>query len=77
MKRRKKNNSEIEASVSKVIDDVIINKDSAIIKYTKRFDKIDLSSLGLFFQPDEIKESIGRIDLKDKEAIDLTIYRIR
>ncbi len=76
LRGREINKTEIEASVSKIIEDVKINKDSAIIKYTKRFDKIELNCLGLFFQPDEIRESIDRIDVKDKAAIDLSIIRV-
>ena len=73
---RYQSNAEVVDSVSKVIDDVKANKDSAVIKYTKRFDKINLQNLGLFYEPIEIKESIDSCNLKDREAIDLSISRI-
>ena len=69
-------NTEIKSLVEKVIEDVRINKDTAIIKYTKKFDNIDLRKLGIFFQPNEIEESIGKIDLLDRKAIELSIGRI-
>ena len=51
-------------SVKKVIEDVKINKDAALIKYTKKFDMIDLDGLGLFFNQmklKKIKEKLQRM----------------
>ena len=76
LEARKQTNTEIVSSVKKVIEDVKINKDAAIIKYTKKFDKIDLARLGLFFEHNEIEESRGKIVAKDRAAIDLSIARI-
>ena len=73
---REQTNTETVNSVKKVINDVKINKDSAVKKYTKRFDNINLESLGLFYEPIEIEESINNCNLKDREAIDLSISRI-
>ena len=49
LEARKQVNTKIMGSVRKVIEDVKINKDAAVIKYTKKFDKIDLDRLGFFF----------------------------
>ncbi len=76
LKTRQQTNTEIMSLVEKVIEDVRINKDAAVIKYTKKFDNIDLKRVGIFFQPNEIEESIGKIDLLDRKAIDLSIGRI-
>ena len=76
LKTRKQTNTEIMGVVEKIIEDVKINKDAAVINYSKKFDNIDLSSVGMFFQPSEIEESIGKIDLPDRKAIDLSIARI-
>ena len=72
LEARKQSNTEVIDSVRKVIEDVKINKDAAVIKYTKKFDKIDLDRLGLFFEQNEIEESRGKITKKDKAAIDLS-----
>ena len=48
LEARKQSNTAIMGSVRKVIEDVKINKDAAVIKYTKKFDNIDLDRLGLF-----------------------------
>ena len=76
LEARKQANTEIMGSVRKVIEDVKINKDAAVIKYTKKFDKIDLDRLGFFFEPNEIEGSIAKIETKDRAAIDLSIARI-
>ena len=76
LERRKQSNTEIMDSVRKVIEDVKINKDAALIKYTKQFDMIDLEGLGLFFELNEIEESKRKVATNDREAIDLSIARI-
>ena len=76
LKTRQQANVKITELVEKVIKDVKIRKDTAVIEYTKQFDNIDLSKMGFFFHPNEIKKSIGKIGSLDKEAIDLSINRI-
>ena len=76
LQSREQTNAEVAKSVSSIIDDVKVNKDFAVIKYTKRFDNINLDSLGFFYKPIEIKESIDKCSSKDKDAIELSISRI-
>ena len=76
MQSREQTYAEVVNSVSSIIEDVKINKDAAVVKYTKRFDNINLESMGLFYGPNEIRASINSCSLKDKEAIDLSISRI-
>ena len=76
LKTRQKTNTEIVGVVEKVIEAVKINKDEAVIEYTKKFDNVDLRKVGIFFQQNEIEESIRKIDLRDRQAIDLSIARI-
>ena len=76
LQSREQTNAEVAKSVSSIIDDVKVNKDFAVIKYTKRFDNIDLDSKGFFYKPIEIKESIDKCSSKDKDAIELSISRI-
>ena len=76
LQSREQTNAEVTKLVSSIIDDVKVNKDFAVIKYTKRFDNIDLNSKGFFYKPIEIKESIDKCSSKDKDAIELSISRI-
>ena len=43
LKTRQQTNAEIMSLVEKVIEDVRINKDAAVIKYTKKFDNVNFS----------------------------------
>ncbi len=76
LQSREQTNAEVAKTVSSIIDDVKVNKDFAVIKYTKRFDNINLDSEGFFYKPTEIKESIDKCSSKDKDAIELSISRI-
>ncbi len=76
LKTREQSNVGVSETVKKVIDDVRVNKDAAVIKYTEKFDNINLENLGIFYKPNDIRESITKCDLKDREAIDLAISRI-
>ena len=77
LESRKKSNTAIVDVVRDVIEDVRINKDASVIKHTKKFDKIDLEKLGLFFELSEIEESKRRIAVEDRTAINLSISRIK
>ena len=68
LESRKQSNTEIMDLVREMIEDVKINKNAAVIKYTKKFDKIDLNRLGLFFEPNEIEASRRKISTKDITA---------
>ena len=56
LETREQTNTVITDSVRKVIEDVKINKDAAVIKYTKKFDNIDLDRLGYFSNSMKLKK---------------------
>ena len=76
LKARQQKNAEIVGLVGKIIENVKIRKDTAVIEYTKKFDNLDLSKVGFFFHSKEIEERIGKIASLDKEAIDLSVARV-
>ena len=76
LKTRQQTNSEVIGLVGKLIEDVKVRKDTAVIEYTKKFDNLDLSKVGFFFHSDEIEEGIGKIGSLDKKAIDLSVARV-
>ena len=47
LKTRQQTNTEIMGVVKRVIENVKVNKNQAVIEYTKKFDNIDLSAEGL------------------------------
>ncbi len=59
----------IRKKVQKIIDEVIINGDRALIKFTKKFDGVNLSVSELQVSENEISEAYNSIDKKLLEAL--------
>ncbi len=67
LKRPDINLSEIEQKVTDIINDVRENGDSALIKYSKLFDGVDLDQLKVSL--DEIEEARNYVDEKFRKAV--------
>lgn len=67
LKRPTQTVKEIEATVNEVFNDVQINGDNAIKKYTKQYDKVSLSSF--LVTQDEIKRAVQSVSNELKVAI--------
>ncbi|MBW8034976.1 MAG: histidinol dehydrogenase [Planctomycetes bacterium] len=50
--------------VLKIINGIVINKDSALIEYTKRFDKVELTPDQIQINGKELKEAHSKLDKK-------------
>ena len=77
LNRRKVQNSKKSSLVKKIVFDVKKNKDTALLKYEKKFSnlkKIKLSNLK--FSEKEIKNILKKLDKKTKKSIDLAFDRI-
>ncbi|MBE0426755.1 MAG: histidinol dehydrogenase [Nitrospirae bacterium] len=68
-------NYEIEQRVKAILDDVRSNGDKAVLKYTRMFDSLKLSSLRI--NPDAISEYAGKADTEVIKALKRTAARIR
>ena len=73
---REQSKSDLTESVRKIIAQVKIRGDQALIDYTKKFDNVDLTNEGVFFTSNDIEESLSRTTKLDRKAIDLSINRI-
>ncbi|MBF0358031.1 MAG: histidinol dehydrogenase [Magnetococcales bacterium] len=69
--------AQIEAVVAEIIADVKNRGDGAVIDYTARFDKVDLTADSLAFTADEIASAIGKCSKDELAALDLAVERIR
>src|ERR1700752_3599080 len=67
LKRPAIDNKSLESTVSAVLQDVRLNGDAAVKKYTAQFDGIELTELKV--TETEIKEAIGLVDETLKAAI--------
>jgi len=77
LKKRKIKNSSIDLKVQKILQDIIQNKDKALIKYEKKYSNLKNISLNnLKFSNLEISRIIKKLDSKTKKSIDLAFSRI-
>ena len=65
------------SAVTRIIQNVKRNGDSAILKYEKRFSKIKTKSNRILFSKKEINRISKKTDKKIKRAIDLAFNRIK
>ena len=75
--KRKSAQKSQTAIVSKIIKNVKINGDKAVINYEKKFSKIKTPSKKLFFSKKEINKILKKTDKKTKRSIDLAFKRIK
>ena len=61
--------STLYEKVQNILDNVKSNGDSALIKYTKEFDKVEIDSLEVTKQ--EIEDAVNSIPIPLKEAIEM------
>jgi histidinol dehydrogenase len=68
--------AQIESVVSAIIDQVKSRGDQALIDYTTRFDKVDLSPETLAFSKKEISSAVNRCGQEELAALALAVERI-
>ncbi|MCC7202013.1 MAG: histidinol dehydrogenase [Nitrospirae bacterium] len=67
----------IENSVRKIIDDVRVNGDRALIKYTKKFDRVSLTPETLQVDKKVIQDAYARVNPSDVDSLKYAASRIR
>ncbi|HID26415.1 MAG TPA: histidinol dehydrogenase [Methanosarcinales archaeon] len=67
---------EIINSVSFILQDIKENGDSAIIKYTKKFDKVELNPSGLEVTEEEISKAYDEVDSELMVALEIAASNI-
>ena len=74
---KRENSVDVDLSVREIIDGVIDRGDQALIEYTKKFDRINLTSDKLRFTQSELKEHAAKVSDKDRSALELAVDRIK
>jgi len=67
---------DVEAVVREIIAEVRVRGDQALIDYSKRFDKVDLNSVGIRVARDEIVRALDEIDPETMAALELAHDRL-
>ena len=74
---KRENSVDVDLSVREIIDGVIDSGDQALIEYTKKFDRINLTSDKLRFTQSELKDHSAKVSDKDRSALALAVDRIK
>ena len=68
---------DVDVSVRAIIGRVIELGDQALIEYTKKFDRVSLTTDTLRFTLSELKEHAAQVSDKDRSALELAVTRIK
>ena len=74
---KREDSVDVDVSVREIIGGVIELGDQALIEYTKKFDRISLTTDTLRFTQSELKEKAAQVSEKDRSALELAVTRIK
>ncbi len=74
---KREDSVDVDVSVREIIGGVIELGDPALIEYTKKFDRISLTTDTLRFTQSELKEQAAQVSDKDRSALELAVTRIK
>ena len=74
---KREDSVDVDVSVREIIGRVIKLGDQALIEYTKKFDRISLTTDTLRFTQSELKEQAAQVSDKDRSALELAVTRIK
>lgn len=77
LKRSPDNYGSYEATVKEIVEDVHVNRDAALFKYTEKFDKAVINSDNIRVTAEEINEAYEQVDKSLLEIIRKAIVNIR
>lgn len=77
MKRAEIDISEHMQLAKEVSDDIRVRGDEAVLEYTAKFDRVELTKDSIKVKPVEIEEGYERLDAKTREAIEYAAKNIR
>ena len=74
---KREDSLDVDVSVREIIGGVIELGDQALIEYTKKFDRVSLTTDTLRFTQSELKEQAAQVSDKDRSALELAVTRIK
>ena len=74
---KREDSVDVDVSVREIIGGVIELGDQALLEYTKKFDRISLTTDTLRFTQSELKEQAAQVSDKDRSALELAVTRIK
>ena len=77
LKRSPNSYGKFEAAVGEILSNVRANKDAALFKYTKDFDKADINASNIVVTKEEIEEAYTKVDPKLVNVIRKALKKIK
>lgn len=77
LKRSPNSYGKFEAAVGEILSNVRVNKDAALFKYTKDFDKADINASNIVVTKEEIEEAYTKVDPKLVNVIRKALKNIK
>lgn len=74
---KREDSPDVDATVAAIIAEVRDRGDAAVIDYTSKFDRLDLTPATLAFSKAEIAAEIARVPAAERAALELAAERIR
>lgn len=76
LQAKREMSQDVDLVVRDIIQDVILRGDKAVIEYTSRFDRLDLTAESLAITAAEIADAVTRVDKETLKALELARDRI-
>ena len=68
----------IDAAVARIVDDVRVRGDAAVLEYTRRFDHVDAATIGeLAIDARAMREAYAVLPAEQRSALEVAAHRIR
>ena len=74
---KREDSPDVDQIVAGIIEDVRIRGDAAVIDFTKRFDRFDVTVHTLCISDAEVDAQISNVSTAEKEALALAAERVR
>jgi len=74
---KREDSPDVDAVVAKIIADVQVRGDAAVIELTSKFDRLDLTPETLAFSADEIDAECAKVPADERAALEIAAERIR
>lgn len=74
---KREDSPDVDDTVRAIIDDVRARGDAAVIEYTAKFDRLELTPETLAFSEDEIEAECAKVPHDERQALEIAADRIR
>ena len=74
---RREDGQDVDKTVESIINEVRRRGDAALIEFTNRFDRLDLTPKAIRISDDELENCVAQVTTEERKALELAVSRIR